>query len=129
MGGCEVTRGYVAWDAGGSSTKHGTREEAVREASRDLKLKPGTKFFTGRLVLYKVMPFVQEVLDWLSNAAYDTTGGASGYWPSDLNEEQEAELNAKLLAAVNGFLDKHDLQPDFHHAIEVEEHVAKGRLE
>ena len=96
----------------------GELHDAVQEAAGDML---GDDPITGKVVTihegdtvrHNVADWIPNIVDQLSEHAYDDAGEYAQGWP-DCTPDQDKELQAAICKAVDEWLDRHNLRPTFH---------------
>lgn len=86
--------------------------ESVLECMKAPAVGNVISIWVGDCTTQKASHYTPDIVDDMSNAAYDACDEFAGGWPHS-TAEQENELNAAIQKVVDEWADKHGLQPKF----------------
>jgi hypothetical protein len=106
----------------GSAT---SREDALADAINENDPESGRVVYTGISVPYSIREFIpngEHIIDAMRDRACDEADEFADGWLDTVTKEQEAELHALMIQAVEGWADKNNLNPTFYRVRDIEEH-------
>ena len=95
-----------------------TKEEAIEYATDNDDYNCNETFFVGKAEFFKPKIDADDIIDRISDDAYDNYGEWAEAYLHNINTVQKSELQYKLQSVFNKWMKKYSLDPVFFRIVE-----------